>query len=329
LSLTIAIATLAGALHGPPDSPLRVTAPTCPALDAAEVQRLVVIELMAVTQEIREGPPLRVELGCTAHDLLITVTDPLTAKTLERSVPAPRDEPGRERVVALAIAQLFAASWLELLLPVAAEDEEVIVLEPEVGVPRQAVSAATEFADEKVTPAFRPRTELAAGVGVRGRAIEAVPFAAAHVDVEVRGWFSRTVGVLARVGFDYGNANRTAGQVRGMAVLAGGGLAWRWRPREYVGLGGSATLAGGWARVAGRPSGGDVRGATNQGGTGQLAAGIGPRVFARRFRLDFDAEVGGMLRTPEGLVVGGPSVTMGGLWVGAALRLGADISRTP
>lgn len=326
--MTGSIATLA--LVAVLGEPLRVTAPTCPAIDPAEVQRLVVLELVAVTQEIREGPPLRVDLGCTpeANTLTITVTDPLTSKTLERAIPAPPDEPGQERVVALAIAQLFAASWLELLLPEAArEQEDPPVVPVEAGTPSAAVRAATDFAEAEVTPPYAPRAELATGVGVRGRSIEALPFAAVHVDVEVRGWLSPSVGLIGRLGFDYGNANRDAGQVRGMAVLAGGGLGWRWRPREYVGLGGSATLSGGWARVAGRPGRDGVTAAANQGGTGEVAVAIGPRVFARRFRLDVDAEAGGMLRTPEGLVEDAPSVTMGGLWVGAVLRLGVDISR--
>jgi hypothetical protein len=308
--------------------PLHVTAPTCPAIEAAEVQRLVVLELVAVTQEIREGPPLRVELACAQSQLTIAVTDPLTSKTLQRSIPAPPDEPGQERVVALAIAQLFAASWLELLLPEGERepDDPPPVVTPAPATPKAAVQAATAFAEATTTPPLSPRAELAAGVGVRGRSIEALPFAALHVDLEVRGWLSPSVGLIGRLGVDYGNANRDAGQVRGLAVLAGGGLGWRWRPRESIGMGGSATLSGGWARVAGRPGRDDVSGATNQGGTGEVAVAIGPRVFARRFRLDVDAEAGGMLRTPEGLVEGAPSVTMGGLWVGAVLRLGVDVS---
>jgi hypothetical protein len=332
VSVSGAIVGVLVALFGAaPESPLQVTAPTCPAIDPAEVQRLVVLELVAVTQEIREGPPLRVELGCARSNVLtIAVTDPLTSKTLERTIPAPADEPGQERVVALAIAQLFAASWLELLLPEAAREQDdppVVLADP--GTPNAAVRAATDFAAAQATPPFSPRAELATGVGVRGRSIEALPFPALHVDAEVRGWLSPSVGLIGRIGFDYGNANRDAGQVRGLAVMAGGGLGWRWRPREFVGMGGSATLSGGWARVAGRPGRGDVSGAVNQGGTGEVAVAIGPRVFARRFRLDVDAEAGGMLRTPEGLVEDAPSVTMGGIWVGAVLRLGVDISPPP
>jgi hypothetical protein len=92
-----------------------VQAEGCEGLAQAEVARLLDLELAMVTTEIRSGPPLEVGLRCAGERLTITVLDPLTRKRLERDVPAPAPEPGRERVVALAVSQLFAASWLELL----------------------------------------------------------------------------------------------------------------------------------------------------------------------------------------------------------------------
>ena len=46
-------------------------------------------------------------------------------------------------------------------------------------------------------------------------------------------------------------------------------------------------------------------------------------------RFDVDAELGGMLRPPIGLVEGGPPMTMGGLWAGVVLRLGGALRRSP
>jgi hypothetical protein len=317
--------------------PLHVASEACPGIDGREVQRLVELELRAVTQEVREGPPLGVELRCDAGRLTIAVSDPVTGKHLERDIPAPPDEPGQERVVALAVAQLFAASWLELLIPEAPSDPpepEPTAAGPAPPTPRhpstvspEAVRAAQRVARTRTEPARS--LELMVGTGVRGRSLETTPFPAARIDTEVRGWLSPSIGVIGRVGFDIGQASRTRGQVRTYAVTAGGGLGWRLRTRRAVGIGGYALLAGGWAHLQGIAARDDVAAASNQGGTGELAVGIGPRVWAGRFRMDIDAEIGGMLRTPQGTVAGETPVTLGGIWGGVVLRLGAELMSRP
>jgi hypothetical protein len=334
VSSTISLlATVLGlSLAAGPDaqSPVTIGADGCAGLDAAEVQRLVQLELAAVTQEIREGPPLHVVLTCREGVLEIAVDDPVTTKHLSRKVPAPAEQPGQERVVALAVAQLFAASWLELLL-VEEEPEDDAAPPgpaPSPGTSSEAVAAARRVA-ETSTSRSPSRIELLAGAGVRGRSLEAATFPALHLDLELRGWLTPSLGLLGRVGFDYGQANRDQGQVRGYDVMGGAGLAWRWRPREAIGLGGSGVLSGGWARVEGIPSSPGVDSAANQGATGEVTVGVGPRVFYGRFRMDIDAEIGGMLRAPEGLVTRQQPVTMGGFYVGATLRLGADLSPGP
>jgi len=113
----VAALALASARAAAPDDTrdsVDVDAERCAAIDPDEVQRLLALELVAVTQEIRVGPPLHVELACTGTTLTIAVFDPLTGKQLQRDLPMPAPDQGRERVIALAIAQLFAASWLEL-----------------------------------------------------------------------------------------------------------------------------------------------------------------------------------------------------------------------
>lgn len=306
-------------------APVRVAAPTCPDLNPAEVQRLVTLELEAVTQQVREGPPLRVELSCNESRLRIAVTDPVTDKHLQREVPAPADEPGQERVVALAIAQLFAASWLELLLAKPIDEEEPNPVSASPGTSEHVVEAARRVAED-ATAVERRDVELAVGGGVRGRSLQARPFAALHTDVELRGWLTPAVALVGRVGFDYGQADRNRGQVQGYAVMVGGGFGWRWRPRPVIALGGTAVLAAGWARLQGRTDEPTVPTRHNQGATGELTVGIGPRLFARRFRLDLDGEIGAMLRTPEGLVTREQAVSMGGLYVGAVLRLGLRLT---
>lgn len=303
-----------------------VRAEGCEGLLPDEVGRVLDLELSMVTTEIRSGPPLEVELRCAGERLTIGVLDPLTRKRLERDVPAPAPEPGRERVVALAVSQLFAASWLELLSttppPPPPPDEPAPPPEP------TAIEAARRVAEQSTAPEPAPprELELLVGAGARGRALETDGrMAAAHTELLLRGWLRPRVGLFALVGWDVGQSTRRLGRVRGHAITAGGGLAWSVRPGATVGLGGHVLVAGGWARVRGLPREPGVPAGVSSGLTAEASAGLGPRVRYGRLRFDLDAELGGMLRAPVGLVADGPAMTMGGLWAGVVLRLGGSL----
>lgn len=339
-ALASAVATVERDVQAAPDapeipdasvSPIVMFAEGCGALDSAEVGRLLELELRYVTAEIREGPPLQVHLVCDAERLEITVTDPLTRKRIERAIPAPPARDGRERIVALAISQLYSASWLELLLP--PPPPEIEPLEPPP--PPAAVRAAKRTAVEDTTP--QRAYELMLGAGVRGRSLESgEPFAASRVDALFRAWLAPSVAVVAFAGWDFGQTLRGLGQLRGHALAAGGGLGWRYNPGQVAGVGGHILVGSGWARITGRPSSNDAQPGRISGPTGELMTGIGPRIRSGRFRLDVDFETGAMLRTPEaqvetrdpgGAIVFDEPVTLGGLWVGAVLRIGADLTR--
>lgn len=302
----------------------------CEGLASDEVGRVLDLELALVTAEIRSGPPLEVGLRCAGERLTITVLDPLTRKRLERDVPAPAPEPGRERVVALAVSQLFAASWLELLSvdppPPPPPDDPTPPPDPTaIEAARRVAEASTE-----VEPTPRgDRLELLVGAGARGRALEGEGrMAAARAELVLRGWLrpsvGRSVGWVALVGWDVGQSTRRLGQVRGHALTAGGGLAWRVQPGT-VGVGGHMVVAGGWAHVRGRAREPGVPAGVNMGLTAEASTGVGPRIRYGRLRFDLDAELGAMLRAPVGLVADGPPMTMGGLWAGVVLRLGGAL----
>jgi hypothetical protein len=81
-----------------------------------------------------------------------------------------------------------------------------------------------------------------------------------------------------------------------------------------------------WARLSGIAAEPGVATGRTSGVNGDLVASIGPRVMRGRLRIDLDGEVGVMLRSPRGVVAGEPDVSMGGVWVGAALRVGAQLA---
>jgi hypothetical protein len=302
---------------------VRVTG--CPDLDAAELARLLDLELSSVTTEIRSGPPLEVTLGCTGTELSIEIADPLTQKQLRRQLPVPAEDPGRERLLALAISELFSASWLELLTPPPPEQTPAPTPPPQPVRP-EAIAAATEVAQTRTRP---PRgLGLLVGAGVRGRALTTPePYGASRVDVLVRGWLTQSVGLAGSLGWDFGQSQREFGRIRGHAVTAAGGLAWRWRARPVVGIGGQVLAGLAWARLQGEANAPGVPTGSTAGVTGELSAGVGPRVTFRRLRVDFDGEAGWMLRTPTGRVATETPFRLGGLWVGAIVRIGVDLSR--
>ncbi|HET6581815.1 MAG TPA: hypothetical protein VFG69_00185 [Nannocystaceae bacterium] len=328
-SILAALLALRGAapLEDPPaesasDPSVVVDASRCAAIDPDDVQRLLALELDAVTQEIRVGPPLRVELACTGATLTIAVSDPLTGKQLQRDVPMPAPDQGRERVIALAIAQLFAASWLELLLP-SEPEPDVPAPTPERGTSPAAVRAARDVAQTRVRRPER-RLELAIGASGRAHALEATPWGTGAGDVEVRGWFG-PVAVLGRITALGGAAQRDLGRVRAVAVLGGLGLGFRVPARGRWRFGGSLVMSVGWARIRGVSDRAGVQTAVAQSATGCVALGVGPRVVLGRLVLELDADVGGMLRPPEGIVANGPSVTLGGLVAGGTFRVAVDL----
>jgi hypothetical protein len=329
--LVVVLALVATRAVAPDDTAARdsvlVDASRCTSIDATEVQRLLALELVAVTQEIRVGPPLSVDLACPDATLTIEVSDPLTGKRLERDLPMPAADEGRERVIALAIAQLFAASWLELLLP-SEPDTDTPPPKPDPGTGKPAVEAARKHVEPLVQGPER-RIEIVAGLGGRGHSLESTPWGIGVGEVDVRGWFG-AVAVLGRITALGGAAQRELGEVRSVAVLAGLGVGFRVPTRGRWRFGGAVVVSAGWARLRAVSERADVPSGSTQSATGALGLGMGPRVLlgrSRRVVLELDAEIGGMLRAPEGLVDDDRAVTLGGLWAGGMFRVAVDLRR--
>ncbi|MBX7084291.1 MAG: hypothetical protein K1X88_34110 [Nannocystaceae bacterium] len=299
--------------------PIEVAAIDCPGLDAREVGRLLAIDLAAVTQEVRRGPPLGIEIRCRAPTLVIAIADPITRKRLERQVPLPRNEPGRERVVALAISQLFAASWLELLLPPPPGPPP---LPPTPTPSAAAIEAAGGYVRRRVDA--RPRAlGLVVGATVRGRALERTPLPSFGGELDVRGWFG-DAAVLGRIGVEGGVARREAGRVRAWQLALGLGTAGRVRVAPRWALGGTIVVQGALARLRGAADAGGIATGATTAVSGQALLGGGPRLSIGAGWIELDAEVGLGLRAPVGLVEGDRAVSLGGVLAGGALRLGYE-----
>jgi hypothetical protein len=90
----------------------------CPEARPEEIRRVVRVELRALLVDEPPGPDLtRVRIVCKGDLAALTVDDPLTAKALRRVVSLTGAAPAvRPRLLGLAVAELVAASWIELAL---------------------------------------------------------------------------------------------------------------------------------------------------------------------------------------------------------------------
>lgn len=91
----------------------------CVPVERVQLDKLLAIELgMSVESAGAEPGPTQVHVGCVAEGIELTLEDGVTRKTMRRVLPAEsfRDA-SSTRLLALAIAELTVASWIELRLP--------------------------------------------------------------------------------------------------------------------------------------------------------------------------------------------------------------------
>ncbi len=296
------------------ETPLSVKTDGC-SLDLPALDRLIQIELGSVLQRPHGARPFRVDLACKEGDLSISIFDAITRKNISRTVnqPAPTSEP--ERLVALAVAQLYRASWLELL----AEDPPPLPPPPrEVIAAPEAVQAARLTVDRLVAPEAPPGLSLVAAGGARwhARAPAALGAAAIGAAVPARGLL---LGV--EVGLLKGTASRDAGAV-GLWLIEATATVQRelWaslRARVVAG----PELSAAYQQLGGRPSRAAIAGGTVSGAG--VDAGLRASVWLRLGPVGLGAQARGgyLLGVPRGFIAGSDPVSLGGPWVGAELRL--------
>ena len=156
LAALLAIAELIPSPAEAGDGLVRVVFGRCDALSADDVRALAAVELPGSTQPPRQPfPPAVVTVDCTESLVKLTLDDPITRKVLIRSVAlSPAEATVRDRVIAIAIAELASASWIEL----AANPEpraEPAGARPPVAVVAQATSASQRGSPERLDRRLR------------------------------------------------------------------------------------------------------------------------------------------------------------------------------
>lgn len=292
----------------------RVDLTDCPGLDAREIARVLGIEIEALLAR-RHGmdlPP--VQLTCHGSSVRVTVSDPVTGKTLARDVPAPGvDDPTRDRVIALAVSELFLSSWLELLLP---PDTRVVPLP--AAAPQVVV--VTRVARRAIDPDPR-RWEIGLQGAARWRDLGR-PYVGIQPSLVAGFVFSDWLRLFVATGLEIDRAARQRGSVRSWASGLGIGAGLR--------AGGNGTLfwdAGVLVSAVSVQTSGQAQtdgtaesSASGLGGEAVLLAGPGLQVGCFFARLE--AQGGVSFPGFAARVAGEERVQWGGPWVGAAIGLG-------
>lgn len=314
LSLVLLLATTEATAFGDPRVQLVLGA--CDAVRLDDVRARLAIELPGSMQlASRPFAQTMVRIDCTAATTQLTVDDPLTAKGLTRTIDLRGgDTDVRSRTVAIAIAELVAASWSELetnpspRVPAAAT--------PPSGVVDDALAATRHAHRSRVG-----RLQISAVASTQ------VFFSSAGVlwggGLRVAADASRYVGWSVDLLEHHGGFDDALGHVS-IDTLTASGSALAHRHWRHVGLGGGLGFRIGATILRGRAAEGTRAGE----GTVTWAAG-GPlatlhlRVFpVHGLVLELATEGGYWLFPTGGLVNRRRDVAVDGPWVGVQLGIG-------
>lgn len=275
---------------------------------AREAQRIATVELRAT---LVESPPdaatTRVSATCKDGLAALRVLDPMTGKSVERRVALAQAAPtARARLLALAIAELVAASWSELESnprPSAPTAEPLAPL-----IAREAARAAIARPFVELA-AFADTHLLASGDWLFGGGARAVF------------WISPRLSLRVDALADYGELSRAAGTVVVTMPSLSAALGASWT-RGVLRPGVSLGVRGGYVWMSG------VAASAGNVGTGERGAWFGPEaafelgVWPRaRIHPVLALRAGAHIIGVRGTVTEGRDVEDTAIWGGLSLGL--------
>jgi hypothetical protein len=165
--------------------PVTLTVDACADVSEPEVRRLVELELLSTRASIT-GLSALVE--CRGPELGIRVEDPLTGKTLERTVDLARAAPNaKARLLALAIVEVVEANWSEqLFAPVILPQPSPL---PEANRTTVAAPAPAPLGNIRLTLTATSRALVASPLWQWGGGVRMV-----HTPFRFLGWAAELTG---------------------------------------------------------------------------------------------------------------------------------------
>ena len=287
------------------------------ALRDAELERLVTLELSGVVDPADRHTRYEVQVRCEGGTVAIGLHDPLTRKRVERRVQAPpAEQPEPERVLALTVAQLYRAAWLELA------SDDAAPLEPaSPPASSRAIRAARELSQNSLGSRSEPTFMFGVAAGVRWRHL-AAPLALPHAELRLASWAAAPLLLSASAGAELAATERPSGVVnaRLYAFSLGAGFELV-RQRSWSAF---SEMSLGLAHVSLRGSQvapGYVAAAISKLGL-DASVGLGVAYRAGAVRIELASRAGVLSGGPIGLVDPQGDVSLNGPWLGADLRFG-------
>ncbi len=307
LAVTLAVTLAGGQTRAAPaqtrPQPVVVVLPDCLTTPAAEVRRLLAIELGSTLVEDAEGA-LRVTAACKAGNVLLELRAPGSELTLARGVDLTNIAPEAQvRVLSLAIGELVAAARSELAQG-----------PPGPGVPPPSGIIAAAPASARPRPW---RLSLLAGARRFGTPGYWTLGPAFTVERSLGG-----AALSTDLSVEQGSATVSLGGVEVSLVSAGAAVLLRRGAGRFL-VEGGAGVRGGLARLRGKPDSPTVVPDSHTAWWG------GPVVTARifgpasgRLAIVLTVEAGYAVLDTGGLVNGVREVALDGAWLAIQLGLG-------
>lgn len=303
-----------------------LTIDACVEVDAADVRKIVEIELHTTIAEVSKPGPAsggspdgltRVTARCREKLIELVVEDSITGKSLMRTVDVAAQAPkARTRLLALAITELVSASWTEL------ETNPTPAVPPAGPPPPPAAKAAARDVVKARLPspppplrivalidrrAFLAKTAWVTGLGVR-----------VARDSALFGWSAEMV---ASQGTAKASLGEVAMDVVGVALAATVGA----RVGVFSGRA-AAGLRGGAARLSGVPRGDDIEGRSVRGAWGGPFLGASASMVPfKPLVIEVSIESGYVVAPVHARVDGERQVSVAGVWIAGALAIGVTL----
>jgi hypothetical protein len=298
-----------GTSSGRPE--VKVAMRGCADLRADRIEALLRLELATLVPAIAELPPLQADFLCGDGQVRVTLRDPVTVKVVVRDVflGASADP---ERALALAVSELFLASWAELLLESRPDEKH----------PASDSAAVTANAAVERATAHRSRPFLTLDLSAIGRERHiSAPLPTLGAAIRVGQPTGAQHQFFAQAGWETGSAERPSGRVDVGALAVGVGMRWSAHfGRAELGVSGFLSFL--YVSLEGVSSFPGVFGGHHDGITGEAAGAIDATVTLRALRLGLALLGGAVAPGPVGIVDNGTSVRLDGGWAGATCFAG-------
>jgi hypothetical protein len=273
----------------------------CGDLKRQELTRLLTIETADI---IKKQPGVRVLefiVECQPDRMRIVIHNPQTGREVERFIPLVRpDQPGGERIVALAASQLLVNEWLELFSTAPEKGPEAYA-PPVVVTKKRNLSASAHLAvsmRDLSTPYLLYGARLRFGLELEEYLV-----------------------IFADLSFDAGRAERKLGSVEALLTGLGLGANLNFLQSDPFVFGVALIFSGRYVRLSGSPGMETATSSASDGMVGEALLTIGPGFSFSGVRIGLDLGGGFTFPGVKGKVAGEADVTLSGPWILAALTV--------